>query len=143
MKRRWWVAGVILALAVGVSAPLWDDLWLAVVYERHYVKNPRLYPHTAVCFEKRLDWLPGEAVYFPNQVCDQCYYAEDTAAWADSFERHVKYADVEGIKKWMHAICWMRKAHGLITCHDEFIFEYDQAKWRCTCSLRATDPDHP
>ena len=145
MKRRWWVAGVVAALVVGMSAAFWDEIWLTVAYRRHDIADPRL-PSAGrmVCYEKRFEFLPGEASFFPNQLCSSCYFGEHQTEYLKAHEGDI-LADLsnEALKLPSHWSCWMAlDTQFLVECADGFEF-WCTPKWTCTCPLRITDPDHP
>ena len=68
MKRRWWVAGVIVLLIGSFTWWYWRNLRIALMYQS-YETGPKLYH---VYYKKRVEWFPGPEVTTNDKICWHC-----------------------------------------------------------------------
>ena len=75
------LALAILALAVAAMIPVANDVWVWANYTRTTLETgcmkrlPRSgfdEDYERVYLVKRFEWLPGETVFIPNQICPGC-----------------------------------------------------------------------
>ncbi len=68
-----------MVLAICVSMPFWDEVWLSIAYEKHELVIPspfqNEYKNREVglqYFTKKTPWLPGKRASIHDQLCQAC-----------------------------------------------------------------------